>query len=437
VNDGRANTLKKASAMPMFNTNFVFSPGKLTVALDGSAGSSGKGKLGSFLCEHAGNWQFACNTFMPQAGHCVVLDDRRTFVYQTFNSCAYLTDRYEKLYIGPGATIELPAFWKELEQNNIPPRKIGISHLTAILQEIDTDYERGNCEFAGKPLSKRVVGGPLAATGSTAHGCGANRARRVLRDDSARYAHQVDKLQEFLCDVPREIMDRLDKGQSGLLEIAQGFQLSYLLPRFFPHTTSRNCTIAAGLDDLMVPPCYAGNVILNFRTFPIRINSKKYVDTTTGDHLTWDAVIERTRSQDPSPNLLERAGITLAGRTSGPGYPDQQELTWDELTSMSGSPERLMEMTTVTNLPRRVFTFSRMNVEEAIRHNRANGQVYLSLNFANYVDHAVKGQRARCLSGALGNARLERWLRENLDRYRPMLKFIGTGARTDDMIQMG
>src|SRR5262245_50953113 len=81
---------------PMLNTDFVFSPGKLTVALDGGAGSSGKGKLGSFLCEHAGNWQFACNTFMPQAAHTVKLDDDTELLYQTFNSCARMTDRYEK-----------------------------------------------------------------------------------------------------------------------------------------------------------------------------------------------------------------------------------------------------------------------------------------------------------------------------------------------------
>src|SRR5947209_11945600 len=104
----------------MFNTDFVFTPGKLTITLDGGAGSSGKGKLGSFLCEHAGNWTFACNTFMPQAGHSVKLDDGKELLYKTFNSCAYLTDRYEKLYIAPGATIELSAFWEELEKNNIP-----------------------------------------------------------------------------------------------------------------------------------------------------------------------------------------------------------------------------------------------------------------------------------------------------------------------------
>ncbi len=321
--------------MSMFDTNFVFSRGKLTITLDGGAGSSGKGKLGSFLCEHATNWQFACNTFTPQAAHWVRLDNGKEFLYSTFNSCAYLTDRYEKLFIGPGATIELPAFWAEIEKSGIPHGKIGISPATAVLQDIDTGYERGSCDLNGNALAERVVGGPLAATGSTAHGCGANRARRVLRHRSGKYAHHVPELKKFLCDVPREIMNRLDNGQAGLFEISQGFQLSYLLPSFFPNTTSRNCTVAAGLDDLMVPPCYAGNVILNFRTFPIRINNNKYVDNASGDHLTWDKVIERAGNPNPTKDVLETVGITLVEGDSGPGYQGQAHSAKDKQDGLS------------------------------------------------------------------------------------------------------
>lgn len=422
----------------MFSTGFVFSPGKLTITLDGGAGSSGKGKLGSFLCEHADNWQFACNTFMPQAAHWVKLDDGQALLYQTFNSCAYLTRKYEKLYIAPGATIDLKAFRREIYESKIPPGKIGISAVTSVLQNIDAQFERGLCNFDGEPIEAQD-GGYLAKTGTTAHGCGANRARRVLRHSTARFARDVPELREFICDVPGEIIARLEKGQAGLFEIAQGFQLSYLLPEFYPHTTSRNCTVAAGLDDLMVPPWYAGNVILNFRTYPIRINSRKYVDRKDGTHLTMDDVSTRTTGpfEFLTKEMLDAAGIDLIEGDSGPGYDDQKELTWDELTRESGSPSPLLEITSVTRLPRRVFSFSRKNVDHAVRQNRTAGQTYLSLNFANYVDDLLTGQRGRKLSGDVGNAKLDRWLRENLGDHRSRLKFIGTGARTDDMFQMG
>jgi adenylosuccinate synthase len=412
--------------MPEFDTTFAFTSGKLTIVLDGGAGSSGKGKLGSFICEHAQNWQFACNTFMPQAGHWVRLDDGREFLYQTLNSCAYLADRYEKLYIAPGAAIERELLFRELEENDIPRHKIGISPLTAIVQDIDKDYEQGLRDFDGTKMDEIRPGGPLAATGSTAHGCGAARARRILRRVEARYARDVPDLREFLCDVPGEIMDRLDSGQAGLLEVAQGFQLSYLLPRFFPSTTSRNCTVAAGLDDLMVPPYYAGNVIINFRTFPIRIHSYKYVDKASGRHLTWD----EKENADPGT-------YTVEGMTSGDCYPDQQETTWDVVTQDSGSTQAIWERTSVTGLPRRVFTFSAMNVADAVRHNQTHGEMYLALNFANYVDHELSGRRQRApepTPDAVGS-KLAEWLQAKLDDRR--LRFVGTGPKTNDMIQIG
>jgi adenylosuccinate synthase len=249
--------------------------------------------------------------------------------------------RYEKLYIAPGATIDLSAFWCEVEQNNIPLTKIGISPITAILQDIDSEFERGNCDLEGNPI-KGEIGGYLARTGTTAQGCGINRARRLIRHGKARYARDVPKLRRLLCDVPEEIMRRLDDGQSGLFEIAQGFQLSYLLPEFFPHTTSRNCTVAAGLDDLMVPPCYGGNVVLNFRTYPIRINSRKYVDRRSGLHLTMDEVVARTGGpfESLTKEALDAVGIELIEGDSGGCYSDQTETSWDECVASISFPQR-------------------------------------------------------------------------------------------------
>src|SRR5262249_4486073 len=160
----------------------------------------------------------------------------------------------------------------------------------------------------------------------------------------------------------------LDDGQSGLVEVAQGFQLSYLLPDFFPHTTSRNCTVAAAFDDLMIAPYYMGNVVLNFRTFPIRIHDKIYQRESR--RLTWNEVLEVTGEHCPSEDQLKLAGIEILGGTSGPGYSDQHETSWEEITKSSGSKEPILELTSVTQLPRRVFSFSRDNLRDAKRHNR-------------------------------------------------------------------
>lgn len=772
----------------MFNTNFAFVPGKLTFLLDGGAGSSGKGKLASFVAEHANNWDFCCNAFSAQAGHWVKLDDGREYFYQTFNSCAYLTDRYEKMYIGPGAHIELPALLREYEENNIKPKQLGIHPLATIIQDKDMAFERGevdldgnqtekhdgtmakgstclhrnsiietedgpmtigemiDSQFTGNVLSlsnngkfvySKVIGhqrvtddgskkwvvigtknrsrlictddhrcaiindimdpqveyteaknlpgkhivkipnggghaehalynndqlsamvgslfgdgsinkgyywsehghkqkeyveykqllfggtisehksgwnnenksyrlstkinaharylrklffvdnrktvkhalkylNPIAlafwymddgtlckrkgksptailctdsfteednylikdflqtkfdiassvdhrnrirlsvdgskklwrliseyvhpifnykipdefvcdkhclkdisterlefaakyvreieyvsatkhyqsdfydieventhnfiADGNVVHNChgvGAAKARRVLRRPDVQLARDTDVLKEFICNTDDEIIERLNSGQSGLLEVAQGFQLSLMHRRFYPYTTSRNVTVSAALDDMFLPPLYAGPVIINFRTYPIRINNKKYLDPHTNEHLTWDQVEERGGEGSDQVKVYEG--------NSGPGYPDQHEITWDELSAKSGSPNDIIEMTSVTKLPRRVFTFSNENMIESIKYNETGYPMYLSINFANYVDYDITGDRGV----GFCSAKFMKWCEQNIlgplsehefmDQFgtKPKLKFIGTGAKTDDMIML-
>jgi adenylosuccinate synthase len=395
--------------------------------LDASAGSSGKGKIASFIGEHADDWQFCCNTFSAQAGHWVKVAGKEYF-YQTFNSCAYL-DKYEKMYVGPGASIELEALFREIDESNIKPHKIGIHPLATIIQDKDAAFERGEVDFDGNAIEKHDG---TMKTGSTCHGVGACRARRVLRRPDLLIAKDIPELKEFICDTTEEIIDRLEVGQSGLLEIAQGFQLSLMLPRMYPYCTSRNVTIAAGFDDMMLPIVYAGNVILNCRTYPIRINSNKYRDRDTGEHLVWDQVKE----------YENKGKLEIYKGDSGPGYDDQKEITWEELTESSGSPEPIMEMTSVTKLPRRVFTFSKANLQQAIRYNQTNGKTFISVNFANYVDHEMAGRSGvvdpPSIVGQGLTKKFNDWLSENIvpavKGTDAELRFVGTGPLTDEMV---
>jgi len=414
------------------STNDLFEPGMLTICMDASAGSSGKGKIGSYVAEKADNWQFCCNAFSAQAGHWVVLDSDRKYFYQTFNSCAYLGDKYEKMYVGPGSAIELEALFREIEESNIPLSKIGIHPLATIIQEKDAAFERGEVDFDGNAIPKHDG---TMKTGSTCHGVGACRARRVLRRPDLLLAKNVPELKEFICDSTEEIIARLESGQAGLLEIAQGFQLSLMLPNMYPYCTSRNVTVAAGFDDMMLPVAYAGNVVMNCRTYPIRINSNKYRDRDTGAHLVWDQIEE----------YKNKGKLEVYKGNSGPGYDDQVEMTWDELTEISGSPEPIIEMTSVTKLPRRVFTFSQKNLEQAIRYNRTTGRTFLSINFANYVDYEMTGKQGVATGDAsdtsLVSLKFIRWLNENVrptaDKANAIVKYIGTGPLTDDMVVLG
>jgi len=124
----------------------------------------------------------------------------------------------------------------------------------------------------------------------------------------------------------------IDTATRIIAEGSQGYSLGIDTP-FYPFVTSRNCTPAAFLDAMGLPHYYLDKVYGTARTFPIRV-----------------------------------------GGTSGPGYPDQTEVDWSDLAV---TPER----TTVTDRIRRVFTFSYLQMKEAIWACEPDA---IFLNFCNY-----------------------------------------------------
>lgn len=122
-----------------------------------------------------------------------------------------------------------------------------------------------------------------------------------------------------------------DKKGETLIEGCQGFSLS-IHNGFYPYVTSRDTTFAQLCADTTFDPRKVHMVIGASRTFPIRVNNRD----------GW----------------------------SGPCYPDQREISWDEL---GVDPEK----TTVTQLERRVFTFSMDQMKDACRVNGVDA-IYLS-----------------------------------------------------------
>lgn len=392
----------------------IFKPGKLTFLLDGGAGSSGKGKVASYIGEKYDNWQFCCNSFSSNAAHWVKLEDGRKYLYKTFNSVAYNHQKYEKMYIGPGSAMELSAFFQELEENSIPANKIGISPLTVVIQDIDAGYEKGICSMEGVEYGAAQDG--TMKTGSTCSGVGAATARRLLRRPDRLLAKDVPELAPFICDVSGEILDRLGYGQAGFMEVAQGYQLSLMHDFFYPYCTFRNVTTSGALSDMFLPPRVAGPVILNFRTYPIRINSNKYIGLD-GHHLTWDEI---------------QAGVphTVYEGDSGPWYPDQREISWEEVSASAGTD--IMEITSKTKLPRRVATFSWANLVDAMEHCDAGEGIHLSVNFADYADGQMKGKRTR----EEITPQFMKWLKENFRGHLNKLWLVGTSPITEDTIEL-
>jgi len=121
------------------------------------------------------------------------------------------------------------------------------------------------------------------------------------------------------------------------MEVSQGFSLG-INQGFYPYCTSRECTVSQALSDAGLPPTSYTGGILSVRTYPIRV----------GD----------------------------TANTSGGCYPDQREVTWEEV---GVEPE----YTTVTQRKRRVFTWSDYQFRMAVK---ANAPSVVFLNFCNYLD---------------------------------------------------
>lgn len=291
--------------------------------LDLQYGSTGKGLLAGYLARTRKPDAVVC-AFGPNAGHTFIDGAGRKFVH-IMMPMGVLSPDIRRVFIGPGAMINPTILLSELRDIEAYGYRFDllIHENATVVQDRHRDAEA-------------AYGG---AIGSTQKGTGAALAEKVARNVTAKIvAKDVLKgtpLEGFVV-ASAEYNDLMDRVELLQIEGAQGFSLSYH-HGFYPYTTSRDCTIASLLSDCAVPlrrtHVHSYGVC---RTYPIRVNNK------TG----W----------------------------SGPCFMDQEEIKWEDLGLAP-------ELTTVTKLPRRVFTFSMQQIKDAVRMNATDG---IFLNFCNY-----------------------------------------------------
>lgn len=406
--------------------NNFFESGKISFVMDGSAGSSGKSIISSYLVKNEiDNVNFLMSAFTPNASHTVCDDDGNEFVFKVFCGGSQYHEQLDAVYIVDNAAFELDTLFKEIEYLGIPKEKVRISPMAMVVTRLEKDMEAGLCDMYGNYYPTPLDG--TVKTGSTCSGSGAALAKKVMRNKTLIRAKDLPELHQFLYPMD-EIINRLESGESGMMEIAQGFPLSVNHHKFAPHTTSRNVTVSNALNDAMIPPKYAGNLLINLRTFPIKIHSYKYVDLKTGKFLTWEEV----KSNDP-------ATYKKVESYSGDFYDDQKEISWDTITENSGSLTPIMECTTLTKLPRRIATFSKKNLHEAIKFNNTGGKIWLCVNFINYIDTRLYRQRKMKDIDAEAMDKVFDWVKNNIDSVvdeydNVSLRYLGTGERIDDRI---
>src|SRR5437667_411509 len=110
---------------------------------------------------------------------------------------------------------------------------------------------------------------------STLCGVGSAVARRALRGIDVRTAETTAKdvswLASLITNVSQEANLALDRGKKVLVEGTQGFGLSLYHSDSYPKATSRDTTVAGFLSEIGLSPLLVTEIVLVFRTFPIRV----------------------------------------------------------------------------------------------------------------------------------------------------------------------
>jgi adenylosuccinate synthase len=313
----------------------------LWVVVGGQYGSEGKGKVSAFIAKQE-NIDICVRCGGPNSGHSFVDEHGATVVLRQLPT-GFINPR-TRLLIPAGALIDPEIVKHEIESLGLTPERVGIDRKCFIIDKKDREEEQRL--HLGERLS------------STLCGVGAAQARRVLRGEDAKLARDANSeypwMSRYLTDVSDEVNNAVNHDKKVLIEGTQGFGLS-LYSDHYPKTTSRDTTAAGFLSEVGVSPRLVTEIVVVFRTFPIRVAGAQ-------------------------------AGLL------------NQETSWEQIQKESGYPSSVEERTSVTRKVRRVSRFDWELAKRALVLNRATRVAINGLDLLNYnnfrVDNLLSLDRA-------------------------------------------
>jgi adenylosuccinate synthase len=343
------------------------------MVIDLQFGSTGKGLIAGWLAKR-NCYDTAVCSFATNAGHTYIDKSRGINMMTQQLPTAISSPTVKNILIGPGALVHIPTLRMEMVRyrDMLNGKRIVIHPAAAIVLDDHAEQEQR-------------MG--FSKIGSTTKGVGAAMIQRIQRDPSnqnvAGASGYWDVLTGLLniqvdADLYREI---LEDTENVIVEGAQGFSLS-MYHGFYPYTTSRDVTPWQIAADCGLPFKWASyvKIIGTLRTFPIRVNNRD--------------------------------------GTSGPGYRVQHEINWAEI-------QQQPELTTVTKLPRRIFTFSQEQLIQSLWHCGHYYKTELFLNFANY--HGEDNSKTEALIKMIETP-------VKMSMNAPKVSYIGYGADDSDVV---
>ncbi len=328
----------------------------VSVVVGGQFGSEGKGKVAHFLAKEM-KASFAVRCGGSNSGHTVINEAGDAIIFQHLPTAAILPD--VKLALCAGSYIDLDILKREIELVNADSSRLFIDYDAVIITD--------ECK------KEEASTGLIDEISSTGSGTGAAVISRIQRKDSIVFAKDIDWLKPYLADVSSLLREALDSNERVILEGTQGFGLSPLHSRQYPKVTSRDTTAAGFLSEVGLSPFDVDDVVLVIRAFPIRVAG----------------------NSGELPN----------------------EITWDELGKEAGYEMPFVELTSVTQKPRRVARFCPKVVKKAIQINKPTRIV---LNHVDYCSPTIVSNVVKSLELNKIVSSFEKQISYSID-------FIGTG----------
>lgn len=278
----------------------------VSVVVGGFFGDEGKGKIISHLVNKWNIQYVARGGVGPNAGHTVVIKDK---IYQLrMVPSGFAGNNVKKLLIGPGVLVNPEVLLSEIIITNTEG-KLFCDPQCGIITDEHIARDRTD-----KHLTEEV--------GTSGSGTGPANEDRVRR--SLSLAKDIDKLKEYLCDVPQTLNSAIKNNSPVLLEGTQATHLS-LFHGTYPHVTSKDVTASAICSDVGIGPTVVKDVIVVFKGYVTRVGSpraKPMVGELSAEETRqkgWEeygTVTKRLRRAAPFNIELAKRSIMLNGATS-------------------------------------------------------------------------------------------------------------------------
>ncbi|MHA1973541.1 MAG: adenylosuccinate synthetase [Candidatus Hodarchaeales archaeon] len=228
------------------------------VVVGGFFGDEGKGKIISYLVNNDSLKVslVARGGVGPNAGHTVIIND---VTYKLRMVPSGFAGKYvRKLLIGPGVLVNPRVLLEEIKTTDTK-NKLFCDPMCGIISEEHITKDKTNSHLSGK-------------VGTSGSGTGPANEDRVKR--RLPLARDIPELKNYLIDVPAEINQAIDNGESVLIEGTQATHLS-LWHGTYPFVTSKDVTASAICSDVGIGPTKVTDVVLVFKAFVTRVGSEK------------------------------------------------------------------------------------------------------------------------------------------------------------------